>query len=76
MEVKKNHIAVITENGKCVAIAKCKLADDIELSRLQNEVNEHKQEELEEKKALLNKISDLENEINILHTEIRYLKGE
>lgn len=76
MEVKKNHIAVITENGKCVAIARCKLVDDKELSRLLNEVNEHKQEVEEEKEALLNKISDLENEVNTLHTEIKYLKGE
>lgn len=76
MEVKKNHIAVVTENGKCVAVAKCKLVDDKELARLQNEVNEHKQKELEEKEALLNKISDLENEINMLHKEIKFLKGE
>lgn len=76
MEMKKNHIAVITENGKCIAIAKCKLVDDNELLRLQNQVNEHKQEEFKEKEELLNRLGELEKKCKNLEKEVKLLKGE
>ena len=73
---KTNHIAVAYEQGKCVMVCVCKMADDMEVNKLINEANAHKEAEAREKQALKDEIESCKSKITELKKEVKLLKGE
>ena len=74
--IKTNHIAVAYEQGKCVMVCVCKMADDNEVNKLINEMNAHKEAEAQEKQALKDEIEKCKDEIAKLEKDVKLLKGE
>ena len=75
-QTKTNHIAVAYEDKKCVMVCVCKMADDMEVAKLMNEANKHRQEQNEEKQALKDEIKECKDKIEELTKEVKLLKGE
>ena len=76
-QTKTNHIAVAYgEDKKCVMVCVCKMADDMEVAKLMNEVSAHKEAEAQEKQALKDEIESCKEEIKKLTDEVKHLKGE
>ena len=73
---KTNHIAVAYEQGKCVMVCVCKMADDKEVNKLINEVNAHKEAEAKKKQSLKDEIESCKKKIEELEKEVKLLKGE
>ena len=64
------------ENFECDSVMLIKVVDQRTLNEMRNQVEKHKQKELEQKEMLCKQIKDLQDKCLELEHEIKVLKGE
>lgn len=75
--VKKFMVAYsIDTNGKCTSVHKVANVDEKRFLELQCQQNAHEEKQEQEKRELLERVSNMEEIIKFLQKEIKYLKGE